>query len=73
MMRKNTTFFKSSPSACSLPERTRRSPEIVLDVAREVAEGGEVEAVGDVGECEAPVFEQVREFHSGVAVDPVVG
>ena len=73
MMRKNTTFFKSSPSVCSLPERTRRSPEIVLDVAREVAEGGEVEAVGDVGEREAPVFEQVREFHGGVAVNPVVG
>ena len=38
-----------------------------------MAEGGEVEAVGDVGECEATVFEQVREFHGGVAVDPVVG
>ena len=62
-----------SPSVCSLPERTRRSPEIVLDVAREVAEGGEVEAVGDVGEREALVFEQVREFHGGVTVDPVVG
>ena len=73
MMRKNTTFVKSSPSVCSLPKRTRRSPEIVLDVAREVAEGSEVEAVGDVGEREAPVFEQVREFHSGVTVDPVVG
>ena len=73
MMRKNTTFFKSSPSVCSLPERTRRSPEIVLDVAREVAEGSEVEAVGDVGEFEATVFEQVREFHGGVAVDPIVG
>ena len=57
MMRKNTTFFKMSPSVRSLPERTWRSPEIVLDVAREVAEGGEVEAVGDVGEREAPVFE----------------
>ncbi len=56
-MRKNTIFFKMSPSVCSLPERTRRSPEIVLDVAREVAEGGEVEAVGDVGEREAAVFE----------------
>ena len=53
MMRKNTTFFKMSPSVRSFPKRTRRSPEIVLDVAREVAEGGEVEAVGDVGEREA--------------------
>ena len=50
-------FFKSSPSIRSLPERTRRSPEIVLDVAREVAEGGKVEAVGDVGERETAVFE----------------
>ena len=49
----NTAFFKSSPSVRSFPKRTRRSPEIVLDVAREVAEGGEVETVGDVGEREA--------------------
>ena len=42
-----------SPSVRSFPKRTRRSPKIVLDVAREVAEGGEVEAVGDVGEREA--------------------
>ena len=62
-----------SPSVRSFPKRTRRSPEIVLDIAREVAEGGEVEAVGDVGEREAPVFEQVRKLHGGVAVDPVVG
>ena len=41
-----------SPSVRSLPKRTRRSLEIVLDVAREVAEGGKVEAIGDVGERE---------------------
>ena len=36
-------------------------------------QGGETEAVGDVGEREATVFEQMRELHGSVAVDPVVG
>ena len=46
-------MFGRKNDSSSLPKRTRRSPEIVLDVAREVAEGGKVEAIGDVGEREA--------------------
>ena len=55
------------------PKRARRSPEIVLNIPREMRQGGEVETVGNIGEREATVFEQMREFHGGIAVDPVVG
>ena len=47
--------------------------QIVLNEAREVALRREIEHIGDVGQREALVLQQMHEFDGCVAVDPRVG
>ena len=54
-------------------ESTGFLSQIVLNEAREVALRREIEHIGDVGQREALVLQQMHEFYGCEAVDPRVG
>lgn len=56
----------------SFPEAARGGAEVVLDVAGEVAEGGEVEEVGDGLNAQAAVAQLSADVEGGIARYPVV-